>query len=169
MVSRSFCRNAMMSSVPLPRPYIMCSLPSCAETKYAGTNASWCHTLEFQQVITNLAEYGNTSAGSIPLALDEAVRSGKVSRAIHRPAPCADCSDRLCPQCRCRAIFWCCLVLRTYTSVGNVSLFYRSRAMLHYFMVCASPPPQVKSGDVIACAGFGAGLSWGAAIIRWSG
>ncbi|CAM9246187.1 unnamed protein product [Scytosiphon promiscuus] len=60
--------------------------------------------ISMDKVITNLAEYGNTSAGSIPLALDEAVRSGKV-----------------------------------------------------------------KSGDVIACAGFGAGLSWGAAIIRWSG
>ncbi|CAM9650465.1 unnamed protein product [Pylaiella littoralis] len=60
--------------------------------------------LPMDKVITNLAEYGNTSAGSIPLALDEAVRSGKV-----------------------------------------------------------------KSGDVIACAGFGAGLSWGAAVIRWSG
>lgn len=55
-----------------------------------------------EKVITNLSEYGNTSAGSIPLALDEAVRSGKV-----------------------------------------------------------------KKGDVIACAGFGAGLSWGSAIIRW--
>ena len=55
-----------------------------------------------EQVITNLDEYGNTSAGSIPLALDEAVRSGKV-----------------------------------------------------------------KPGDVIACSGFGAGLSWGAAILRW--
>ena len=54
------------------------------------------------KVITNLAEYGNTSAASIPLALDEAVRSGKV-----------------------------------------------------------------KEGDVIACAGFGAGLSWGAAIFKW--
>lgn len=32
-----------------------------------------------------------------------------------------------------------------------------------------SSPSQVKSGDVIACAGFGAGLSWGAAVIRWSG
>ncbi|CAN6716919.1 unnamed protein product [Malus baccata var. baccata] len=31
-----------------------------------------------EQVISNLANYGNTSAGSIPLALDEAVRSGKV-------------------------------------------------------------------------------------------
>ncbi|CAN0006643.1 unnamed protein product, partial [Choristocarpus tenellus] len=60
--------------------------------------------ISMDKVITNLAEYGNTSAGSIPLALDEAVRSGKV-----------------------------------------------------------------KSGDVIACAGFGAGLSWGAAVIRWSG
>jgi len=54
------------------------------------------------KVITNLAEYGNTSAGSIPLALDEAVRSGKV-----------------------------------------------------------------KPGDIVAVAGFGAGLSWGACVIKW--
>ncbi|KAJ8601143.1 hypothetical protein CTAYLR_008492 [Chrysophaeum taylorii] len=60
--------------------------------------------LPFDKVLTNLAEHGNTSAGSIPLALDAAVKSG-----------------------------------------------------------------QVKPGDVIACAGFGAGLSWGAAIIRWNG
>ena len=26
---------------------------------------------------------------------------------------------------------------------------------------------KVQPGDVIACAGFGAGLSWGAAVIRW--
>jgi len=55
-----------------------------------------------EKIITNLASYGNTSAGSIPLALSEAVRSG-----------------------------------------------------------------QVKKGDVIATAGFGAGLSWGSAILRW--
>ena len=55
-----------------------------------------------EKIITNLADYGNTSAGSIPIALSEAVRSG-----------------------------------------------------------------QVKKGDVIACAGFGAGLSWGSAIMRW--
>lgn len=54
------------------------------------------------KVLKNLQDYGNTSAGSIPLALAEAVKSGKV-----------------------------------------------------------------KKGDVIAIAGFGAGLSWGAAIIRW--
>jgi 3-oxoacyl-[acyl-carrier-protein] synthase-3 len=58
--------------------------------------------IPMSKVITNLADYGNTSAASIPLALDEAVRSGKV-----------------------------------------------------------------KKGDVIACAGFGAGLSWGAAILKW--
>jgi len=58
--------------------------------------------IPMDRVITNLDEYGNTSAGSIPLALDPAVRSGKV-----------------------------------------------------------------KPGDVVACAGFGAGLSWGAAVIRW--
>lgn len=58
--------------------------------------------IPMEKVITNLSDYGNTSAASIPLALDEAVREGKV-----------------------------------------------------------------KKGDIIACAGFGAGLSWGGAIIRW--
>lgn len=56
------------------------------------------------KVLCNIDEYGNTSAGSIPLALTEAVQSG-----------------------------------------------------------------NIKKGDVIAMAGFGAGLSWGAAIIRWDG
>ncbi len=55
-----------------------------------------------EKVISNLAQYGNTSAASIPLALDEAVRQGKV-----------------------------------------------------------------KAGDVIASAGFGAGLTWGATIFQW--
>ena len=32
-----------------------------------------------ERVISNLAKYGNTSAASIPLALDEAVRSGAVA------------------------------------------------------------------------------------------
>ena len=55
------------------------------------------------KVISNLAEYGNTSAASIPLALDAEVRKGKI-----------------------------------------------------------------KPGDVIAASGFGAGLSWGAAIFQWN-
>jgi 3-oxoacyl-[acyl-carrier-protein] synthase III len=54
------------------------------------------------KVISNMASYGNTSAASIPLALDEAVRQGRV-----------------------------------------------------------------KAGDRIAAAGFGAGLTWGAAIFQW--
>ena len=55
-----------------------------------------------EKVVSNLAQYGNTSAASIPIALDEAVRKG-----------------------------------------------------------------QIKSGDVIATSGFGAGLTWGAAIFEW--
>ncbi|PKA47116.1 3-oxoacyl-[acyl-carrier-protein] synthase III, chloroplastic [Apostasia shenzhenica] len=55
-----------------------------------------------EKVISNLANYGNTSAASIPLALDEAVRAGKV-----------------------------------------------------------------KAGDLIAASGFGAGLTWGSAIVRF--
>ncbi|KAL9250834.1 Beta-ketoacyl-[acyl-carrier-protein] synthase III, chloroplastic-like protein [Drosera capensis] len=55
-----------------------------------------------ERVISNIAKYGNTSAASIPLALDEAVRGGKV-----------------------------------------------------------------LPGHIIAASGFGAGLTWGSAIIRW--
>jgi 3-oxoacyl-[acyl-carrier-protein] synthase-3 len=55
-----------------------------------------------EKVISNLAHHGNTSAASIPLALDEAMRQGKI-----------------------------------------------------------------KPGDIIATAGFGAGLTWGAAIFQW--
>ena len=55
-----------------------------------------------EKVISNVANYGNTSAASIPIALDEAVRSGKIQ--------------------------------------------------LH---------------DTIAASGFGAGLTWGAAIFEW--
>ena len=57
--------------------------------------------IPMSKVLTNLKEHGNTSAGTIPLCLDEAVRTG-----------------------------------------------------------------QVKSGDIVAMAGFGAGLSWGAAVVR---
>jgi 3-oxoacyl-[acyl-carrier-protein] synthase III len=56
-----------------------------------------------QKVLSNMAEYGNTSAASIPLALDEAICAGKI-----------------------------------------------------------------QPGDVIAASGFGAGLTWGAAIFQWS-
>lgn len=55
-----------------------------------------------ERAISNLAKYGNTSAASIPLALDEVVRAGKI-----------------------------------------------------------------QPGDIIAASGFGAGLSWGAAIFQW--
>lgn len=54
------------------------------------------------RVISNMARHGNTSAASIPIALDEVVREGKI-----------------------------------------------------------------KPGDVIASSGFGAGLTWGAAIFEW--
>jgi 3-oxoacyl-[acyl-carrier-protein] synthase III len=55
-----------------------------------------------ERIVSNVAEYGNTSAASIPIALNEAVRSG-----------------------------------------------------------------QITPGQTIATSGFGAGLSWGAAIFKW--
>jgi len=55
-----------------------------------------------ERVISNMERHGNTSAASIAIALDEAVREGKI-----------------------------------------------------------------KPGDIVASSGFGAGLSWGAAIFEW--
>jgi 3-oxoacyl-[acyl-carrier-protein] synthase-3 len=55
-----------------------------------------------ERVVSNIAQFGNTSAASIPLALDGAVRSG-----------------------------------------------------------------QIKPGHVLGTAGFGAGLSWASAIVKW--
>jgi 3-oxoacyl-[acyl-carrier-protein] synthase III len=55
-----------------------------------------------EKIISNLSKYGNTSAASIPIALDEAVSTG-----------------------------------------------------------------MVKPGDTIVAAGFGAGLTWGAAVFEW--
>ncbi|MEB3321967.1 MAG: beta-ketoacyl-ACP synthase III [Synechococcaceae cyanobacterium] len=57
-----------------------------------------------ERVLSNLAAYGNTSAATIPLVLDEAVRDGRV-----------------------------------------------------------------RPGHLLASSGFGAGLSWGAALLRWRG
>jgi 3-oxoacyl-[acyl-carrier-protein] synthase-3 len=57
-----------------------------------------------ERVLSNLEWYGNTSAATIPLMLDEAVRDGRV-----------------------------------------------------------------QPGHLLATSGFGAGLSWGAAVLRWSG
>jgi 3-oxoacyl-[acyl-carrier-protein] synthase-3 len=54
------------------------------------------------KIISNLAQYGNTSAASIPLALDEEIRQGKI-----------------------------------------------------------------QTGDTIVTSGFGAGLTWGAAVFQW--
>jgi 3-oxoacyl-[acyl-carrier-protein] synthase-3 len=56
------------------------------------------------RVLSNLAHYGNTSAATIPLMLDEAVKDGRV-----------------------------------------------------------------RQGHLLASSGFGAGLSWGAALLRWAG
>ncbi|MDQ2688637.1 MAG: 3-oxoacyl-ACP synthase, partial [Armatimonadota bacterium] len=59
--------------------------------------------LPMDKVFVNLNKYGNTSAASIPLALDEAVKAGRASK-----------------------------------------------------------------GALVVLVGFGAGLTWGANVIRWS-
>ncbi|EFJ47899.1 hypothetical protein VOLCADRAFT_60981 [Volvox carteri f. nagariensis] len=70
--------------------------------------------LPAERVVSNLSQYGNTSAASIPLALDEAVRGGRIQK-----------GDK------------------------------------------ASSEWGIGQGKVIAMAGFGAGLTWAGAIVRW--
>ena len=61
-------------------------------------------SIPHDKVLSNLAHYGNTSAATIPLVLDEGVRGGRI-----------------------------------------------------------------RPGHLLASSGFGAGLSWGAALLRWQG
>jgi 3-oxoacyl-[acyl-carrier-protein] synthase III len=86
------------TSCPPPPP----SLPSLQANQRILDAAADRLGVPSERVVSNLAEYGNTSAASIPLALDEAVRRG-----------------------------------------------------------------DVKPGQVLALAGFGAGLTWASAIVRW--
>ncbi len=58
--------------------------------------------IPMEKVVVNINKYGNTSAASIPIALDEAVKSG-----------------------------------------------------------------AIKSGDIVALAGFGGGLTWASSIMKW--
>ena len=58
--------------------------------------------IDRNRVVTHLDRYGNTSAGSVPIALDESLRSGRFDR-----------------------------------------------------------------GDLLLMSGFGGGLSWGTALVRW--
>ena len=55
-----------------------------------------------EKILSNLEKYGNTSAATVPLMIDEAIRNNRI-----------------------------------------------------------------KQNDIIATSGFGAGLSWGAALIKW--
>ncbi len=49
-------------------------------TSLIFSNLMFTAQIPAERVVSNLAEYGNTSAASIPLALDEAVRSGSIKQ-----------------------------------------------------------------------------------------
>jgi 3-oxoacyl-[acyl-carrier-protein] synthase-3 len=53
-------------------------------------------------------------------------------------------------------------VIHNLDSYGNTSA-----ASIPIALSEAVASGQIKKGDVIACSGFGAGLSWGAVIMRW--
>jgi len=55
-------------------------------------------------------------------------------------------------------------VLRNLDEYGNTSA-----ASIPICLAEAVQKGKVKEGDIVACAGFGAGLSWGAAVFKWGG
>jgi 3-oxoacyl-[acyl-carrier-protein] synthase-3 len=54
--------------------------------------------------------------------------------------------------------------LRNLDEYGNTSA-----ASIPICLAEAVQKGKVKQGDIVACAGFGAGLSWGAAVFKWGG
>jgi 3-oxoacyl-[acyl-carrier-protein] synthase-3 len=86
----------------LTKDQIDCLIPHQANIRIIQSAAKRLH-LPMEKVVVNVAQYGNTSAASIPIALAEAVQS-----------------------------------------------------------------KRFKKGDVIAIAGFGAGLTWASCIMKWA-
>ena len=98
-----------------------------------------------ERVISNLAEYGNTSAASIPLALDEAVRAGSIKQGD--------------------------VVRRTHRNADLPALSTHAQFLV---VPCSKDPSDMQHWlssifhvVQIAMAGFGAGLTWASAIVKW--
>ncbi len=99
-----------------------------------------------ERLVANLSEYGNTSAASIPLALDEAVRRGDIK------------AGQVVSQACSRA----CMSMRAWRGSHERAPTRRHPPSARWLPLRgASPSSQV------AMAGFGAGLSSAAAIVRW--
>lgn len=69
----------VLSSVGMKGEDLDWLVPHQANTRIIESTAKHLH-LPMDKVILTLAKHGNTSAASIPLALDEGVRSGKIQR-----------------------------------------------------------------------------------------
>ncbi len=93
--------NEVLSRCEIDITKIKCVIPHQANRRIIDAVAARLGATP-EQLFVNLHKYGNTSAASVAIALDEAVRSGRVVR-----------------------------------------------------------------GDLILIVAFGAGLTWGAAIIEW--
>ena len=104
-----------------------------------------------ERVISNLAEYGNTSAASIPLALDEAVRSGSIKQGdVVRPATYDYPHGLAVASHGWKRVNLSCVAVMCVHLGGR-----------------AVPPQRVWHVAQIAMAGFGAGLTWASAIVKW--
>jgi 3-oxoacyl-[acyl-carrier-protein] synthase-3 len=90
-----------LDKVELAREDIDLLIPHQANLRILEAVAKKLH-LPIKKIMINLEKYGNTSAASIPIALDEAISQGKI-----------------------------------------------------------------KKGDIVVLTAFGAGLTWGAIVIRW--
>ena len=118
------------------------------------------------RVVSNLARYGNTSAGSIPLALDEAVRAGSIAAGSTVPPA------NLAAPAHCLR-HWRHPDPALMPPQRGVLACWRMTLQPHGCMTgaacCWRPALWLLSRTVlqVAFAGFGAGLTWASAIMRW--
>ena len=114
-----------------------------------------------ERVISNLAEYGNTSAASIPLALDEAVRGGSIQSG---DTVRSSASSPRTPSC-----------IRSHQSPAGWNGMQAASISRHRRLHCAHNNLDANQRRQCGCwlhvqiamAGFGAGLTWASAIVKW--
>lgn len=71
--------TALLEETGTPRDSIKLLIPHQANIRILNKISEKLGLTE-EQVFINVANYGNTSAASVPIALDEAVKSGKISK-----------------------------------------------------------------------------------------
>jgi 3-oxoacyl-[acyl-carrier-protein] synthase-3 len=116
--------------------------------------------IDESRIYSNLDRFGNTSAASIPIALDEIARGGALAGRSSLPEPAAAGAPEEGAQ--------------PLGKGQTARLRGRSRSRLAEAGSGGARAGEAKArgggvadGDLIMLLGFGAGLTWGSILMRW--